>query len=113
MGLAGDSDGVLVISLTSRLAKQIVGSMLGMSEDEFDSDADILDGVGEIGNMVAGGAKTTLAKGGLSFKLSLPTTVAGDKIVLQPKSGTPGAIVDCKIGSELLRVGIWMQGVHD
>ena len=68
VGLSGESDGVLVITLTKRLAQQIVGSMLGMSEDELDGDDDILDGVGEIGNMVAGGAKTALSDSAHCFR---------------------------------------------
>ena len=111
VGLSGGEDGVLVLTLTSKLAKQVVGGMLGMDESEFEGNEDILDGVGELGNMVAGGAKTALQGTPHHFDLSLPTTVYGDKIVLQPKSGTPGMIVHCTIGQEAIRIGIWKKGV--
>ena len=79
VGLAGDSDGVLVITLTALLAQQIVGSMLGMSEDEFDGDADVLDGVGEIGNIVAGNLKALLPG---PSDLSVPIVEAGASVLL-------------------------------
>jgi chemotaxis protein CheX len=113
VGLTGEKDGVLVITLTAALAKQVVGAMLGMDESELDENEDILDGVGELGNMVAGGAKTALQDSPHHFDLALPTTIRGDEVVLQPKSGTPGLIIQCNIGSEAMRIGIWKHGVTD
>ena len=113
VGLSGDEDGVLLITLASPLAKKIVSSMLGVSEDELEGVDEILDGVGEVGNMVAGAAKTSLSGSPHWFNLSLPATVAGDKLELRPRPGTPGVVVDGRIGGHALRMGVWLPGVHD
>ena len=110
MGLCGESEGLLVLSLGAPLACRIVASMLGMEEDEVEDD--LVDGVGEIANMVAGGAKTALADGPHAFDLSLPAMIRGAKSEVTPMAGTPGLTMNCKVGEETLLMGVWMHGME-
>ena len=82
MGLCGEKEGILVLSLESSLARQIVAAMLG--EDESEIDSDLLDGVGELTNMIAGSAKTELGRSSYHFNLSIPAVIEGEKSIVTP-----------------------------
>lgn len=73
IGLSGKVSGSVVFSLSKNVAFQVVDSMLGMQVDEVQ--ADVVDAVGEIANMIAGGAKVGLSEYQLS--LGLPNVVVG------------------------------------
>jgi len=68
--------GSIAISFSKPVIVEIVKKMLKMEIGEVDDMARDL--VGEISNMMAGGAKARLEDGGFDFELSLPTVVAGE-----------------------------------
>jgi chemotaxis protein CheX len=76
IGLTGETNGWVAICLQKSVALNIAGNMLGVQKSYID--ADVRDAVGEIVNMIAGGAKAELAKKGFSFKIAIPTVVVGD-----------------------------------
>lgn len=65
------------ISFTKPVALEITKRML-RTEPEDVNDM-VQDLVGEISNMMAGGAKAKLEEQGFNFELSLPLVIAGDK----------------------------------
>lgn len=75
LGFSGGRKGCILVSLPESCALGAVGGMLGIEFDEIDSD--VRDGVSELVNMIAGGAKTKLQSKGISFELSIPNTVVG------------------------------------
>ncbi len=75
LGFSGDRKGSLLLAFTEEIALATVGGMLGMEFSEMDSD--VRDGVGELVNMIAGGAKTRLQLKGIDFELSIPNTIIG------------------------------------
>ena len=75
LGFSGGRKGSILISLTQKAAFRAVGGMLGMEIQELSND--VTDGVGELVNMIAGGAKTRLQSKGVEFDLSIPNTVIG------------------------------------
>lgn len=75
IGLANGITGSCVVSFPHALAERIVSSFLG-EEPPLDP-ALIQDGIGEVANMVAGGAKMRFSKGNFSFSISTPTVVLG------------------------------------
>lgn len=77
LGFSGGRRGAILVSLPKSVALAAVGGMLGMDFQEVD--AEVRDGVGELVNMVAGGAKTRLQSKGVNFELSIPNTVVGRK----------------------------------
>mgnify|MGYP001809852956 CR=1 FL=1 len=93
MGLSGEAVGSIVISFPKDLACRIVSAMLGGEPMGTELSADVCDGVGEIVNMVAGHAKSALAKTKYHFQISIPTVVSGEKHELTHKSGTPNIVV--------------------
>ncbi len=78
IGLAGAIEGNISLWITVDIAADIVSKMLGI-EIEPDS-PDVMDGVGEIINMIAGGVKMKMDSTEYKFDISIPTTVKGDNI---------------------------------
>ena len=75
LGFSGGRKGSLLVSFPGNIAFRAVGGMLGIEMTEID--ADVRDGVSELVNMIAGGAKTKLQAKGIDFELSIPNTVVG------------------------------------
>lgn len=75
IGLAGQASGFVVISMTEKLAFKVLENFLGETKTEVDED--VMDAIGEILNMIAGGAKQVFSKNGIRFKISIPNVVVG------------------------------------
>ncbi len=73
IGLTGNAVGTVVLSLSREVALQ-AASVLLMTETK-EIDADVLDAVGELTNMVAGGAKAQLET--YNMAVSLPNVITG------------------------------------
>lgn len=73
IGLSGKASGTVVVSVDREVALSATEKMLGMRP--ADVDADVIDAIGEVTNMIAGKAKTGLEQ--LSMNLALPTVITG------------------------------------
>jgi chemotaxis protein CheX len=73
VGLSGKAVGTVVLSLSQEVAIQAASHML-MSENT-EVNADVIDAVGELTNMVAGSAKAQLAQ--YQLMVSLPNVITG------------------------------------
>ncbi len=73
IGLAGSIEGTLVVSLDKEVAFASAEAFIGERPTTINSD--VLDLVGELANMIGGGAKDRLDLPGVV--LGLPTTVSG------------------------------------
>ena len=92
--------GSLSITFEKKLALITMKKMVGEAHDKIDSD--VMDMVGEITNMVAGGAKRILSEQGFEFNMATPIVVSGeghtishqskDKIVLIPLKSDYGLV---------------------
>ena len=86
IGLSGNAVGMVVLSLSAEVAKKAASAMLLCETDEID--ADVIDAVGELTNMVAGAAKAELV--GLNLMVGLPSVVTGaNHVVRFPSNVTP------------------------
>jgi CheY-specific phosphatase CheX len=83
--------------------------MLG--EDDSEIDSDLLDGVGELVNMIAGTAKTTLGNGDYHFDLSIPAVLEGAKAAVTPQTKLAGLQLNCRCGDRELVLAIWTKGI--
>jgi chemotaxis protein CheX len=83
ISLSGPVAGDIVVSFEERFAKLATGTMLGNEPNELD--ADVVDAVGELTNMIAGSAKSRLELSNL--QLALPTVVMGKGHCIGFKSG--------------------------
>lgn len=70
VGFAGIYSGVISIHCPVSLALKITSSMLGMDCEEVNED--LSDAIGEIANMLGGGVKQVLSKGGLMSSFPSP-----------------------------------------
>ncbi|MEW5959937.1 MAG: chemotaxis protein CheX, partial [Chloroflexota bacterium] len=75
ISLVGDVWGVAIISLSFDTAKGFISRMLGQEITDFNELAQ--SGIGELGNVIAGGASTKLAELGYSTQISVPTLIVG------------------------------------
>ena len=76
IGMVGDKlQGSMSISFDEGLVLEIMHKMLGEKHNAVD--ADVQDMVGEITNMICGGAKNELDQKGYDFGMATPIVVAG------------------------------------
>lgn len=89
-GVIGLSNGVLgncVVSFPEALARQVVARLLGDEPAKLSPEM-VQDGVGELANIISGGAKRALAKSSLAFDISTPTVVSGGGVQLHNPAET-------------------------
>jgi chemotaxis protein CheX len=89
-GIIGMSNGITgscSVSFPHDLAKSIVGRFLGENQDVLTASM-ISDGIGEVANMVAGGAKRLFAATEYRFDISTPTVVQGGPTALYNPADT-------------------------
>lgn len=79
IGLSGTTTGTCALSMPASLAEQAIRTMLMTPDDELLAESEIRDGVGELINMIAGGAKTKLSTTMYKFNITLPTIISGGR----------------------------------
>ena len=88
IGMAGDSvTGNLIVSFDSPSILHIVEKLL--FEKHTVINADVIDAVGEITNMISGGTKSELSELGYSFNMATPMIVTGKNIGITQLSKDP------------------------
>ena len=95
IGLSGDAAGACLLCFPSDVACKLASAFSG--EEMNASHPDFADAIGELANMVAGGAEGQLE--GLAISISLPSVVIGDPhevIMTGAPSGTPRLIIPCQ-----------------
>ncbi|QDU58017.1 chemotaxis protein CheX [Aeoliella mucimassa] len=73
IGMSGKAHGDVVISFQQEVALSAAEALLGIRYEEINDD--VVDTVGELTNMIAGNAKTSLQD--LQMSLALPTVIVG------------------------------------
>ncbi len=81
IGLSKGVTGSCVVSFPDTLARRIVGRLMSEDPDALSRDL-VQDGIGEVANMVAGGARRILSGSVLQFDISTPTILYGRPIQL-------------------------------
>ena len=103
IGLAGQAKGAVVVSFPFSLGQKIFEAMTGESVPL--DDPGITDAVGEMANMIAGGAKGALTEMGMDFRISVPSVVVGKEHSISHKSDAPCLVIPFQLGSETF----WLQ----
>ena len=75
VGLGGKLTASIMVHFEKESALKVTSSMLGTAYLEIDGD--VIDAVGEVSNMVAGGVKREFAANGVELDQSLPIVVNG------------------------------------
>ena len=104
IGLSGKAVGTVVLSLSENVALKAASALLMMEMTEIDDD--VIDAVGELANIVAGGAKAQLEEYELSVSLPSVITGAGHEVRF-PSKVTPICVpFECDWGSLTIEVGL-------
>jgi chemotaxis protein CheX len=92
VGMPGEkAKGYLAMSFSKSCVLGIVSNMFGELLTEINDD--VVDAVGEITNMVLGGAKNALSKMGYKFGLAVPSVLIGTNIRIARPSGDKPIII--------------------
>lgn len=106
IGMSGRAVGTVVLSLSKKVALHAASTMLLAEATELN--ADVIDAVGELANMVAGAAKAQLEEYQLS--ISLPSVITGEHHEVHfPSNVTPICVpFETDWGPLVLQVGLTM-----
>lgn len=95
IGMVSDqAKGSLSITFEGPLALATMKSMVGEGPDEINEE--ITDLIGEITNMVTGGAKRLLSEKGIEFNMATPIVVSGKNHTIHHKAKGPVVIIPLK-----------------
>ena len=93
IGMASETvTGCMVVSFTEACILRIVANMLYEAPKEK-VDAEVVDAVGELTNMICGGAKAQLAKLNHKFSLATPTMVVGKGVEISYHTESPTIVI--------------------
>lgn len=87
VGLTGQVQGFVALSFGRSAAFHVVGAFRGEAVAAVDEE--VKDAVGELTNMVAGGAKRTLAEAGYDLRISIPSVIVGPGHTISRPRGVP------------------------
>lgn len=104
IGFSGDAAGCVVIHFSFEIASKIATAFAGT--DITPEHPDFADAVGELANMVAGGAKAKFD--GLNISISLPNVIVGRNHNVSASKNNPRLVVPCKtsVGTFHVEVGM-------
>jgi len=92
IGFSGDASGAIILALHKasaiRIASQFAGTELELGDSDF------TDAVGELVNMIAGGAKSEFR--GLDVNISLPSVIIGEGHEITNSSVHQSLVIPCE-----------------
>ena len=96
--------GSMAIIFDKELATNIMKNMLGEEPQEINDE--VRDMVGEMTNMICGGAKNVLAEQDYHFEMATPVIVSGSNHIIQHKVDGPKIILTftSKLGNAYLEI---------
>ncbi len=87
--------GSMALVFSTDAILQIVSGMLG--EEFSEVNEDVLDCVGELTNMISGGARAGLAKLNMKFDMALPTMIQGAHHIVEHKTKSAVVVIPFNI----------------
>ena len=107
IGLAGEATGSIAITFPTALAARIYSQMVGEEVSEITDE--VKDAVGEVANMIAGGAKAALAQKGFTFRIAIPSIVVGTNHTITHKGRGPCLVVPFHVDEQTF----WLEVSFD
>lgn len=108
IGVAGFLTGSISLFMPKGLARQAVAAMLMLEPDAELSDAELVDAIGELTNMVGGNIKTELFQKTPLFDISVPSVYIGEDLQRRSVSDDLCFLVPFKIGDHEFSVEFLM-----
>lgn len=106
IGVASEKfNGSLALVFTEDVFLKIVSNMFG--EDYPEMNDEVVDGVGELLNIIVGFGKTELTNKGYKVEASIPTVIRGKELQLNHMVSTPCIMLpmSCQFGSFYVEIG--------
>jgi len=106
IGLGGEATGAVVLNLPEKVAMGVVSKFVG--EDFSAITSGVVDGVGELTNIIAGDAKNRLIQKGYKFEIGLPRIVTGRNYITAQNKNVPCLVVSftSELGNFCLEVSL-------
>ena len=111
ISLFGDLDGTCAMSYHEDTAIKLIGKMM-MDDSLNEMNKDVQDGLGEISNQTAGGAKNEIHSIlGTETKISVPTVITGSNHHIEHKPSIPciGCIFETQCGEFYMEVSVYKR----
>lgn len=104
IGFSGDAAGCVVLHFYFDVASEIATRFAGIPIDR--NHEDFADAIGELANMVAGGAKAHFD--GLNISISLPNVIIGEKHNVSASKNSPRLVIPCvtEVGNFDVEIGM-------
>lgn len=99
--------GSIALSFPKESALKIHNTLMG--ENVFEITTEVRDGIGELTNIVAGGAKSKLSEMGISFNISLPTIIVGREHEIHHKTDSPVIVVPFELRKHRFLMEVTMK----
>jgi chemotaxis protein CheX len=97
IALTGDNlRGNISLIFPDGMAADVFRSMTMMGKDDPVVPQEVVDAVGELANMCAGGAKAAMQEIGINFMISLPSVVSGHQHSLARMAGCSSCLIAMK-----------------
>ncbi len=106
IGLGGEALGAVVLNFPESVAISAVSKFVG--EEYTSITSSVVDGVGELTNIIAGDAKNRLIQKGYKFEIGLPKMVTGRNYITAQNKSVPCIVVSfaSPIGKFCLEVSL-------
>lgn len=106
IGLAGETEGAVVLSLSRATAINVVSRLSGTQYQGLG--VEVIDGVGEMINIIAGNAKKDLRD--FRIKISLPGVITGDTYRIHWPDGVPVVRIPFESDAGPFSVSVSLKG---
>ena len=83
VSFSGDANGIVIIHAGDSFSREMAAEMLGREVEEIESDEEIRDMLGEMGNIVGGNLKSVFIDAGLMCALSTPSLTTGSDFKIE------------------------------
>jgi chemotaxis protein CheX len=104
VGLSGDAAGSVVLHFTFESASKVASAFAGT--EITPKHPDFADALGELANMVTGGAKCQFE--GLSISISLPSVVVGHNHNVSASKSSPRIVIPCTTTAGIFYIEVGM-----
>ena len=105
IGFSGDANGSVVLSFSKDVAVKVASTFAGAVVEMHSED--FADAIGELANMVAGGAKSEFQ--GLNINISLPSVIIGEGHEVSRSGVYPRLVIPCTSTLGTFVVGVSMK----
>lgn len=110
IGIVGDITGSVSVRFSRKMACRVASIMMGT--EIFEINNVVKDAIGEIANMITGGAKGVLIQlNEISYKLAIPTVVLGEGHTISYPSGMTSMVIPFMIDDECFYLDICLKNV--